>query len=140
MSVKIALLWELGWNTPIKESELWIYPMREFGVEQIYASPISGIHVSQSYIQERQTLEEIIEENKDFTVVWCHEKGEDSLKSFQHPENALYIFGKTNYSPFLNMKEDGHKSLCIETPLNSGLLWGHQAAAIILYDRNSKWQ
>lgn len=138
MTCKVVFMWELGWNTPIKEADLWMTVDNEFEIDQVYAVPISGIH--SGIIKERKELSDVIKENPDHTIVWCHEKGAAKLKDFTHPENALYIFGKTNYSPFLNMAKDNEISLQIETPAENGMMWSHQAGGIILYDRFMKWQ
>ena len=66
------------------------------------------------------------------------ENGSYSLKDFQHPKSALYLFNRTSGGE-LSIKAD--YTLRVETKLNKGMLWGHQAASIILYDRLSKsWQ
>lgn len=139
MTVKVVTFWELGWNTPIKEADLWEMVYRDFGADELIMIPISGI--AHRSITEKKDIETVLQENKDLTVVFCDEQGDSTLASFEHPENVLYIFGRTNYSPFLNMQRDQDMSLKIETVRpNGGLLWGHQAAAIILYDRMQKWQ
>lgn len=137
--VKVAGMWDLAWNTPIKEIELWEYPLKDFGVEAFYMTPITGI--SKKEVEERESLEEILDENKDYTVIFCDERAKTLLSDFKHPKKALYVFGKANFSPFLSMKRKGDLSLKIETGHErGGLLWGHQAASIILYDRFIKWQ
>ena len=133
--VKIAAFWELAWNTPIKEIDLWQYPIRDFGIETFYMVPISGIESRR--VIERSSLEEIIEENSELDIVYVTEGGKTNLVEFVHPENVLYIFGKTNYSPFNTMGTG--KSVRIDTVKNKGMLWGHQAASIVLYDRMLKW-
>lgn len=138
-SIKIAGMWDLAWNTPIKEIDLWRYPLKDFDVDVFYMAPITGI--SNSYVKERASLEEILEENKDHKVIFCDERAKTLLKGFKHPKRALYVFGKANFSPFLSLKRRGDLELRIETPHpRGGLLWGHQAASIILYDRLIKWQ
>ena len=139
MTCKLAFMWELAWNTPIKEADLWFTPYKEFNVDHCYGVPVSGIRANTKFLSEREKLEDVIAENSDLQVVWCHEEGETTLRDFVHPENALYIFGKTNYSPFLSFDSPGSVSVKIETP-SPGLLWGHQAASVILYDRFVKWQ
>ena len=137
-SVHVAAFWELGWNTPIKEIDLWDVVIRDFGVEKFYMTPISGI--ADGSVIERPSLDVILEENSDRPVVFCSEEGEELLSDFEHPENVLYVFGKTNFSPFLTHKREGDLSLKLTTKINAGLLFGHHAAAIILYDRVQKWQ
>lgn len=128
--VIVAGIWELGWNTPIKEYDLWYYPMRDFGVDEIAMTPISGIN--KQGIREFDSVEQIVQ-HYQFPLVICDEKGSVELQEFEHPKDALYLFGKANYSPIHFFKDA--KSLRIPTVLNRGLLWPHQAANIILYDR-----
>lgn len=136
--IKVAGLWELGWNTPIKEMDLWEYPLREFAVDELIMSPVSGI---KARVTEVASIEDAIANNPDLTPVFCHESAECSMTDFDHPENALYIFGKANCSPFNNLhKKVASQSVRIETPSNKGMLWPHQAASIVLYDRFTKWQ
>lgn len=134
----IAGLWELGWNTPISEIELWHLMLRDFGVDEFFMTPISGI--KSNHVTEKASLEEIIEANKDKTIVFVDERAETELSDFEHPKNALYVFGKANFSPLLGMKKDNHLSVRIDTNQDKGLLWPHQAASIILYDRRKTWQ
>jgi len=137
-SVSIAGMWELGWNTPISEIELWHLMLRDFGVDKFYMTPVSGIKSSK--VIEMTTLEDIIEANKDKTIVYVDERSETELSDFKHPENALYVFGKANYSPFMADMKEGDMSVKIKTIENKGLLWPHQAASIVLYDRIKTWQ
>src|SRR3989304_5735220 len=54
MTVKVAGLWERGWNTPIKEVELWEFPLRDFAVNEHIMVPVSGIE--NSYVTEVPNL------------------------------------------------------------------------------------
>ena len=138
MSVAVAGLWELGWNTPISEIELWHLMLRDFGVDKFYMTPVSGID-SKSVI-EMPTLNDILEVNKDKTVVFVDENAETELQDFEHPKNALYVLGKATHSPFITSKRGGDLSVRIKTANNKGLLWPHQAVSIILYDRLKTWR
>lgn len=128
--VVFAGIWELGWNTPIKEIDLWKYPLREFGVDHLAMTPISGI--KDRFVKEYPDIDSIIN-TYDLPLIIVDERGEIDLENFTHPENALYLFGKASYSPL----HHGAISLRINTPENKGMLWPHQAASIILYHR---WQ
>jgi tRNA(Leu) C34 or U34 (ribose-2'-O)-methylase TrmL len=138
--VSVAGLWELGWNTPIKEAELWEYPLRDFGVDHLYMAPVSGIR--SGYVQEIEELTEIMDQHRATAeIVFVDEKGVTPLAEFQHPENVLYVFGKTSLSPLIAYGKPGDKSIRIETNADKGMLWAHQAATIVLYDRMKKtWQ
>jgi hypothetical protein len=132
--VAVAGIWELGWNTPIKEIDLWEYPLREYGVDKLYMTPISGI--DNNAVIEKASLEEILAEHRGWKVVFCDERAKTTLKHFNHPKKALYVFGKANFSPFLSLKRPQDLAVKIESSApEGGMLWPHQAAAIILYDR-----
>lgn len=135
--IKMLGSWEFGWNTPIKEADLWEYPMREFGVDEVWMAPISGI--KNSYIKEVEDINQFIDEcRKTLQIVFVDERGDTELNNFEHPDNVLYVFGK-NCMSCLPLKQSGDLSVKIETNLKSGMLWSHQAASIIMYDRNKKW-
>lgn len=134
MTVRIAGLWELGWNTPIKEVDLWEYPLRDFNVERFYMVPVSGIR--SEAVTEREYLDDVLAECRQdgFDIVFVDERGETKLSQFTHPENVLYVFGKASQSA-LTFRDAEDVSVCIETPAQAALLWPHQAAVIVLYDR-----
>jgi hypothetical protein len=75
-------------------------------------------------------------------VVVFDENGSVCLRDFEHPDNATYIFGCTG------MRDIHHEyphalSVRIEVPhlISKQGLFGHQAAAIVLYDKeNKRWQ
>lgn len=136
--IKTVGFWELGWNTPIKEVDLWEYPLRELGISQMYMSPISGI--DNKYVKEMASLQEIFDENINLVRVYVDEHATVNLSDFIHPENALYVFGKNSFSPFISYGRPQDLSIKIPTVLNQGMFWSHQAASIILYDRFIKQQ
>lgn len=136
--VKVAGIWEMGWNTPMAEFELWHFPLRDFRVDEFYMTPISGIDKE---VTELKSLDEAIERNQDLTVVFVDEKGETPLAKFAHPQRALYVLGRTSVSPMQLIKKDADLSVRIETKpdqSNEGMLWAHQAISIVLYDRLRK--
>lgn len=135
-TVKFLSSWELAWNVPIKEMDLWEYPLREFGVAGLEMFPVTGIR--NSFVKERHTFEEAIEANSELTKVFVDEHGETNLRDFIHPENALYIIGKTSLSLQTAYKQPGDKSIVISTKNSTGLFWGHQVAMVVLYDRYNK--
>jgi len=136
--IKVAGLWELGWNTPIKEIDLWEMVLREFRVDEFYMAPITGIR--SKVVREKESITRILEENKDVTKVFVDERATTYLPEFEHPKNVLYIFGKTNFSPILSYKKPEDLAICVSTPANQGLMWPHQICAVVLYDRMRKWQ
>lgn len=131
--IEVAGLWELGWSAPITEADQWDMVMRSFGVETLNMVPISGIN--KRWINEYPTMDALLADS-DLTPVFVDENGEQELSEFEHPENALYVFGKATYSPFSNQAKQ-HLSVRIDC-LKMGMLWPHQAAAIVLHDRSCK--
>jgi hypothetical protein len=137
--IKIAGMWERTWNAPLMEVNVWELLAREFLVDQFYMVPVSGI--LNQYLSEKQTMCDVIEENKDLTVIFLHENGDVALDDFVHPENALYLFGKSGVNLNSLLREGLDISLKIETPRDSGLMQGIHTASIVLYDRFKKsWQ
>ena len=61
--IKTASYWELGWNTPILEVDLYQYVLEDFNVDEIYMHPVSGI--DNNRISERKNLETIFAENPE---------------------------------------------------------------------------
>ena len=128
--VKVAGIWERGWNTPIKEYDLWRMVVDEFQVDELIMTPVSGINKN---VIEMANMQEVIEAYPDLEPVFVDENGETELANFKHPEKALYIFGKGSYSP-LHLSQ-GNLSVKVMTPTNLGLMWPHQVLAILLRDR-----
>jgi hypothetical protein len=139
MVVKVAGLWELGWSAPVTEIDLWQYPLRDFGVDEFIMSPVSGI---QGEVTEYPQISDAFHANPELTVVFVEEHGSTQLTQFVHPDDALYVFGKANYSPFAAHMREGDESVRIDTKLTAGLMWPHQAACVVLHDRGVKraWQ
>ena len=136
--IKVAGMWEQGWNTPFLEHDLWEYPLRDFQVDQHYMVPVTGIDKP---VTERTSIEEVIKENPELTVVWVDEYGDTPLQEFVHPENVLYIAGKTTSRPMVQFQKPGDLSVRIETKSdgsNQGMIWSHQAILLVLYDRLRK--
>jgi hypothetical protein len=134
--VKVAGIWEIGWNTPLAEADLWQFPLMDFGVDQWYMTPVSGI--DRQEVTEVKELTQVIEHNPDLTVVFVDEKAPTPLKEFTHPPNALYILGRTSVNAMKLYQRPQDLAVSIETKpdhSNSGILWAHQAISIVLYDR-----
>lgn len=77
----------------------------------------------------REWSEAEIPEGADVVVV--DEGGETESRAFRHPENAVYVFGRSGQSL---MGIPHAASVRVETPLRKSL-FGISAASIILRDR-----
>ena len=117
------------------EIDLWRFMMAEFIIDELIMSPISGI--TNNLVKEVVSLAQAIKDNPLLDVVHVTADADVDLADFAHPLNALYLFGTANLDTVSCMKE-GHQAVRIPTVMNQAGLWPHQAAAIILYDRNLK--
>jgi hypothetical protein len=134
----VAGLWELGWNTPIKEIELWEYPLRDYGVDGFIMSPVSGIR--NDFVTEVPDLAAKLDDLRatGHQIVFVDERGEEELTDFEHPENAVYVFGIASLSTMAAYKKDGDRTLVIKTKNKLATLWPHQCAVLVLHDRMNK--
>ena len=145
MPVKVAGIWELGWNSPLTESWLWSFPLREYGVMDWAMAPVTGITHNEKYagmvLTEFELVNEMVEQFAEgYVRVFVDEKGETPLHEFVHPENAAYYFGYAGRSP-MNYKQVGDLSVKLSTVANSGVMWPHQCLVAVLHDRLIKtWQ
>jgi hypothetical protein len=136
--IAVAGFWELGYNVPIIEADLWNFPLLDFGVDEWNMSPITGI--AGFTVKEWADAEQMLDTMRfEYTLVFVTEKGEEELSSFTHPENACYVFGKATFSPFLGMKKENDLSVRLDTLNNKGLLWPHQCLVSVLHHRRSQW-
>jgi tRNA(Leu) C34 or U34 (ribose-2'-O)-methylase TrmL len=134
--VAVAGLWELAWNTPIKEIELWIHPLRDFGCDEFYMAPVTGIAADVTEVPDLGEL--IAEQRSNRPIVFVDEAGQTPLHDFVHPDDPLYVFGKTSLSPLVAYGREEDQSVFVSTVWNRGLLWADQAAVLVLYDRMLK--
>jgi len=72
-------------------------------------------------------------------LILFEENGEIDLKDFEHPEDAVYLFGRTGYD--IKLWFPGVPAVRIPTPYKSSL-FGCVACGIVLEDRLRKrtWQ
>lgn len=148
--IAVAGHWELSWNVPIKEAELWALPLRDFGVYEWHMWPVSGIRGSgdqQVTLHEHENMEAVLRETEGLARVFFEPEnpmrphGGVDLREFEHPKDVLYIFGSAHFDPVVAHKKPEDSVVTIPTVQNSGVLWPHQAAVIALYDRAVKsWQ
>jgi hypothetical protein len=128
--IKVAGMWERGWNSPFMEFDLWDMVIREFGVDEFIMTPVTGCDKT---VTEYSTLTEVLEANSSLEPVFIDETSPVSLEAFTHPGDAIYIFGRVGVSPLPYSNDN--LSLKVETPTNLALMWPHQILPIILRHR-----
>jgi len=131
MTIEVAVSWELAWSSPLKEADLWEMPMSEFGADRFNATPVSGIR--KKWVHEYPSMAHLLDDRAHLTPVFIDENGKTELRDIEHPEDALYVFGRYSYSPASNEGRDG-LTVYIDTP-RLGMMWPHQALSVVLYDR-----
>jgi len=136
MTVKIAGCWDLAWCAPLTEYDyLWDSLRSHFQVTGVYMTPVSGI--SREGLIEVASIEDVIAANPDLTPVMIDERAPVALQDFEHPADALYITGRTGYSPYSSLGWEG-SAVRVGTEAEPGLLQPHQALGMVLYDRSAK--
>lgn len=131
--IEVAGIWEDGWNVPLMECVQWEMMLREFNIEHLNMTPITGIAMpwgAAPWISEYSSMDEVLEAKPELTPVFVTERAETALDDFEHPENALYVFGRANKDA-----EVLEGALTVKISPGKGCLWAHQACAIVLYDR-----
>lgn len=142
MIVTVVGTWDIGWNTPIKEAELWQFTLAEYIVDQWFMSPISGIASGVPWLVEDAQMETrlALERAAGRTLVFVDEAAEVELLDYPHPTDACYVLGKTGFSPYVSFYDEtkGDEAVSIATRVNQGGFWPHQAISMVLQDRFRK--
>jgi hypothetical protein len=84
----------------------------------------------------------VLSEYSELTPIIIDERGTTTLRDFQHPKDALYIFGRTRFNPLDSLPNWSGPTVRIEgVDESSAWLHPNQACSIVLYDRLVKsWQ
>lgn len=78
--------------------------------------------------------DELVFEDDDIVVV-VDELGAVDIEDFDHPEDCVYVFGRTHMNNLIETPHDFSVRIDYE---GKNCLFGSQAAAIILKDRSRK--
>lgn len=127
--IVIGAIWEQGWFDSKTELNLWQFPLRDLGADEFAMTPISELNNDK--VTEFHSVKDMVQ-HYGLPVIIVTEHGKEVSRNFKHPESALYLFNRTSGG---ELPVKPLHTLRIETKINKGMLWGHQAASIILYDR-----
>jgi len=148
---KVAGVWDIWENAEREYLVHWRFMVKHFGVDALYMTPVTGVadklreslDYTESTFIELPTLEDVLKASPECTPVLVDENGVTQLSEFNHPDNALYLFGKVGYSALEGLKGQGVSvripSRASHPNASLGLLHPHQAAAIVLYDRMTRY-
>jgi len=135
--VKIAGCWDTSMlpSSAVEYNSRWKFLAIGFELDGFYMAPVTG----HDRVIEVEDIMEAVLANPDLVPVLVDECSPNRLQAFEHPQDAIYLFGRTGMSFFGGW--DG-VSVSIEPPGElTSYLQPDQAAAIILYDRMVKsWQ
>ena len=142
--IRVVGHWDAIWQTPeLEHGNQWRFLMRFFGVEQLCMIPPTTWQKQASQddvpLVECASYAMSVSDSPGYTPVIVDENGVTDLEAFEHPTNALYIFGCTGVSAL----DLGYASVHIKSASGEPLplLQPTQACAIVLYDRMRKsWQ
>ncbi len=139
--------WDLSYHAPITEQYYWSFPLRDFGVAEWHMSPVSGIR-NREYRQVKLTewpdYDSFFEAHPDLPRVFLeprtkHQNPDTTwLHDFTHPEECVYVCGSAHYNPTLRHCREEDTVVTVKTAIDNGVMWGHQAACVALYDRLQK--
>lgn len=148
MAVKVVGYWDAWFQSRENEYDVcWRFMLKHFGVDQIIMLPRLGIRenlpldYTDTDMIEMNTIHEALAANPELTPIMVDERATTPIQEFQHPENVLYIFGRTGKNPMDEFTPWTGQSVVIPgVPQYMGdpLLHPHQACSIILYDRMNK--
>jgi hypothetical protein len=133
--VKIAGCWDVQMlpSPEVEYNSRWKFLV--MGLDGFYMAPVIG----HDRVIEVEDVMDAVAANPDLVPVLVDECSPNRLQAFDHPRDAIYIFGRTGMSFFGGWEG---QSVSIE-PLDemTSYLQPDQAAAIVLYDRMVKsWQ
>jgi hypothetical protein len=103
--------WDMWENSPQEYLIHWRFMTDHFGVDKFYMTPNTGhgeeLKNNQTEniqtLYENNNIQDVINSNLDLTPIIIDENGDVPLKDFIHPPKALYILGRTGYSPKENL-------------------------------------
>lgn len=84
------------------------------------------------HIEYQRTFREALATYEGYTPVYISKRGRETLGSFVHPDNAVYVFGPDYGSQ--RLPEEG-LTVKIDYPNDGMVLWAVVAMGIVLYDR-----
>jgi len=146
--VKVIGHWDIGYHAPITEQYYWNLPLRDFGVDEWWMNPISGIKNAEENrvpLKEGKDYDDIFNQiEPDLKRVFIEPRTQHHnpdtiwLHEYEHPKDCVYIFGSAHYNPTLLHKRDEDDVVSIKTKDDKGVLWADQCLCIVMYDRIMK--
>jgi len=149
--IEVVSHWEIGWNTPLLEADLWLLPLRDFGVTDWWVWPVTGIRCREQRVNlhERPDLRTILQETPSWRRVYFEPINPSQfsgpstlLNEYEHTDDAVWIFGSNHFCPPMQMGRDENADyVTLPSVEDAGVIWPHQIFVAAAYDRLVKsWQ
>ena len=147
MTVGLLFVWDDGWFHPNAELVLWHDLAVSYGVDLLIMVPDLRIFNYQDITFEKYcTVNEAINAHPELTKVFLEPKSiadennipSESLSTFDHPADALYIFGNSGKSNIGLVDLNRGDTVVYIPTLSTTQLWSIECASIVLYDRHKK--
>lgn len=145
--IGLLFIWDEGWFHPNMEITLWHDLAVAYNVDLLIMIPDMKRYNYQDIIFEKyDDINEALNNHPDLTFVFLEPKSIadqhgipcESLSTFDHPKDALYIFGNSGVSNIGLVNLDrGDKVVYVPT-LTDRQIWSIECASIVLYDRCKK--
>jgi len=147
MTVAVAFDWDEGWFAPYSELILWHDLCVAMGVDIVIMIPdLKRFNFDDITLERYSTMQEAIDAHPELTKVFLEPKSiadennieSESITTFDHPEDAMYIFGNSARSNIGLVDLDrGDKVVYVPTVVDKQI-WSIQVVSIVLYDRAKK--
>ena len=145
--IGLLFIWDEGWWHPNSELTLWHDLAVSYDADLLVMIPdLRRYNYDDITFEKYATVEEALNAHQDLTFVFLEPKEIadangvpcESLTTFDHPKDALYIFGNSGRSNIGLVDLDrGDKVVYVPT-INQQQIWPTQVASIVLYDRAKK--
>ena len=148
MTVGLLFIWDEGWFHPNMEVTLWHDLALAYSVDLLIMIPdLKRYNYQDINFVKYDDVETALDNHSDLTFVFLEPKNiadsanvpSESLSSFDHPKDALYIFGNSGRNNIgLYDQSRGDKVVYVPTIKQDQQIWSIEVASIVLYDRAKK--
>lgn len=133
MTCTVVGLWDDMWMLERAERRVWRQTIEPFKVDEWIMVPDKGTTTHRP--TQVNTIEEALDQTVGTRIFLTHPSTFEGLDlmTFQHPKDAVYIFGNTANSLASHMREQD-LAVSIYTP-SRGDMFGHVVLPVVLFSR-----